>query len=112
MSTLPGNQPMASTNNPNDILEMLHGHILQLEAALTATRATSTTRKEPKITSPQPFTGRKDEASEFIFKCDMVFEVQALTCSSTKSKIAFITNLLKDEAVTELPGQRDPCYLT
>lgn len=93
-----GYQPMASNANPNDILEMLHCRILQLEDALTATRPTSTTRKEPEITSLQPFTGRKDEASEFILKCDMVFEVQPMTYASTKSKIAFVTNLLNDEA--------------
>ena len=61
-------------------------------------QATTAWSKEPKISSPPPFSGRKDEALEFLLKCDMVFDVQPRTSSSTKAKIAFVTNLLKDEA--------------
>ncbi|RXK34846.1 hypothetical protein M231_07898 [Tremella mesenterica] len=76
--------------------------ILQLQAQINALQVSSTIRpehvKEPKISHPPPFTGRKDQTLEFLAKCNMVFTVQPRTYSTDITRIAFATNLLKDEA--------------
>ena len=75
------------------------GHSKQ--ALATATQVTPTPThigREPKSFSTAPFSGRKDEAMEFLLKCDMVFDVQPASYATNKSKIAFVANLLKDEA--------------
>lgn len=76
-----------------ELLTILHNRISQLEGA-TPVRFD----KEPKISGPSPFSGRKDEAMEFLLKCDNVFDVQPRSYATTKSRIAYVTNLLKDEA--------------
>jgi hypothetical protein len=104
------------------IIREMQQRIIQLEAIVAhpilSTQASSTWSKEPKIESPPPFSGRKDKALEFLLKCDMVFDVQPRTYSSTKSKIAFVTNLLKDEAYhwvmphLTLPEDEQPSWLS
>ena len=54
--------------------------------------------KEPKISMPKSFAGRKDESRAFIQKCDNVFRVQPQSYSTDDSKIAFVQNLLDGEA--------------
>ncbi|KAK4683623.1 hypothetical protein P7C73_g6615, partial [Tremellales sp. Uapishka_1] len=54
--------------------------------------------REPKVSGPSPFSGKKNETKEFIAKCETVFAVQPRTYSSDISQIAFASNLLKDEA--------------
>jgi hypothetical protein len=103
------------------IIREMQQRIIQLEAIIAHpipfTQASSTWSKEPKIESPPPFSGRKDKALEFLLKCDMVFDVQPRTYSTTKSKIAFVTNLLKDEAYhwvmphLTLPEDEQPIWL-
>ena len=110
MSNIEGDTPMGD-NTPSDIqqgdlLQAMYQRITQLEEAINNTQArytapsqgSSHSSKEPKISSPPPFSGRKDEALEFLLKCDMVFDIQPRSYATTKSKIAFVTNLLKDEA--------------
>lgn len=54
--------------------------------------------KEPKIAMPPVFTGKKSEASEFMIKVEQYFACQPSTYSSDAIKLAFVTNLLKDDA--------------
>lgn len=101
MPTLPAQQPLTA----EDLLERLHQRINQLESQLHSATAQPSFQPtymshgiEPKISGPAPFSGRKEEALEFLLKCDMVFNVQARTYAANQSKIAYVTNLLKDEA--------------
>ncbi|RXK39408.1 hypothetical protein M231_03361 [Tremella mesenterica] len=87
----------------NSHLELMMNRIMQLEQDLASAQlhqapTTITSKKEPKINSPAPFSGRKDEAMEFLLKCDMVFDTQPQTYALNTTRIAFVTNLLKDEA--------------
>lgn len=93
---------------------MLHERIIQLEQAQHLAQAqldqAHTAQqhnhghpaiipvKEPRISSPPHFSGKKEEAMEFLLKCDMVFAVQPQSYATTEAKLAFVINLLKDEA--------------
>ena len=112
MSDIQGDTSMGTTTptpiqQEHELLQILHQRIAQLETAMASSQVQQQARqsqtsvhpgKEPKISSPPPFSGRKDEALEFLLKCDMVFDIQPHSYATTKSKIAFVTNLLKDEA--------------
>jgi hypothetical protein len=109
-----------NNNNDNnhgtsDILHMLHERINQLEQAQHQAQAQLDQAhmaqqhayghptpvipvKEPRISGPPHFGGKKEEAMEFLLKCDMVFAVQPQSYATTESKLAFVINLLKDEA--------------
>jgi hypothetical protein len=117
------------------ILQQMQQRIIDLEARYTqqttellglqaiasrpvqVTQTASQYTKEPKISSPPVFAGRKQEATEFLLKCDTVFNVQNRTYSSDQSKLAFVTNLLKDEAYhwvmphLLLPVQEQPAWI-
>lgn len=54
--------------------------------------------REPKIQGPQPFTNRKDNAVEFLLKCEGVFLLQPRTYPTDIIKIRYAINLLKGEA--------------
>ena len=94
-----------STNsqlNAEQALQAQHDMILQLQAQINALQVNNNTRpestKEPKISHPPPFNGRKDQTLEFLAKCNMVFAVQPRTYATDVTRIAFATNLLKEEA--------------
>ena len=88
--------------NAEQALQAQHDMILQLQAQINALQVTNNTRpehaKEPKISHPPPFNGRKDQTLEFLAKCNMVFAVQPRTYATDVTRIAFATNLLKEEA--------------
>ena len=88
--------------NAEQALQAQHDMILQLQAQINTLQATSNIRpehtKEPKISHPPPFNGRKDQTLEFLAKCNMVFAVQPRTYATDVTRIAFATNLLKEEA--------------
>ncbi len=105
-ATMSGCDSIPPVQQDKQVLQEMQQRIMDLELLYSQPtapqspvhQATTAWSKEPKISSPPPFSGRKDEALEFLLKCDMVFDVQPRTSSSTKAKIAFVTNLLKDEA--------------
>ena len=104
------------------LIHEMQQRIIQLEAIvahlLPSNQAPFTWSKEPKVSSPPPFSGRKDEAKEFLLKCDTVFAIQPNSYSSNKSKIAFVTNLLKNEAYQwvlphlDLPAAQQPAWIS
>ena len=67
--------------------------ITTLETQLVLSKA-----KEPKLADPTPFTGNKGATREFIAKCETIFDNQPARYPTHTTKIAFLTNLLKDEA--------------
>ena len=68
----------------------------QLEAQVIAIPSSSS-RKEPKIAAPKPFSGKRSESQEFILKCITVFTAQASTYYDDKTKLAYAINLLEKE---------------
>jgi hypothetical protein len=58
----------------------------------------SATRKEPKITGPKAFSGKRTESQEFILKCETVFTAESVTYINNATKLAYAVNLLENEA--------------
>ena len=53
---------------------------------------------EPNITAPPAFNGDREAASEFLIKIDHVFKLQPFSFADDEAKIAYVANLLNDEA--------------
>lgn len=54
--------------------------------------------KEPKVVIPTPFKGKKDTSAEFLFKLQNVFDLQPQTFHTDAIKLAYVHNLLEDDA--------------
>jgi hypothetical protein len=54
--------------------------------------------KEPKINSPEPFRGSRDQSLEFLLKCQAVFTTQPRTYYNDITKLAYAINLLQGDA--------------
>lgn len=91
----PGSQ--VPDTSENDLVAHLLQRISQLEAH-ASTPPTTLNIKEPRISSPKPFSGSRADARAFIEKCDNVFRVQPHTYGTEESKIAFVINLLDGDA--------------
>ncbi len=107
-----GGQPMDTTENtphqdqqPAPTAEQLLHHALMRITALENEAGNNnhhnnhySTPKEPKINSPEPFKGARDQSLEFLLKCQAVFNTQPRTYHNDVTKLAYAINLLQGDA--------------
>ena len=92
----------------NITTEMQH---LRLDSA----RSTSTeAQREPRLPAPPTYAGEPGTCRSFLSQCSLIFELQASTFSSERSRVAYVITLLTGRARewgTALWEAHDPgCY--
>ena len=99
-TTLPPTVDQESSEYPQDPLPIQHGYQREQSSAPTAlTTGTIGKPSEPKVASPEHFTGQRNKLKTFLTQVTMVITLQPSRFTTETSKVFYTGSYLRDTAL-------------